>query len=181
MASLKEVRNRIVSVQSTQQITKAMKMVAAAKLRRAQDNIIRMRPYAQRLSNILTNLSELTDDTVSNPYTTKRDINRVLVIVVTSDRGLAGAFNSNVLKGVNSMIAEKYATQMAAGNVEFLAIGKKGNEALTKKGYKLNGDYNHVFANLSFDTVRVAAEFAMDGFEKGYYDQVEIVYNEFKN
>ncbi|KAA9331945.1 ATP synthase F1 subunit gamma [Adhaeribacter soli] len=181
MASLKEVRNRIVSVQSTQQITKAMKMVAAAKLRRAQDSIIRMRPYAQRLNNILTNLSELTGDTVSNPYTTKRDVNRVLIIAVTSDRGLAGAFNSNVMKGVNSLITEKYAAQMAAGNVEFLAIGKKGHEALAKKGYKLNGDYTHVFANLSFDTVRVAAEFAMEGFRTGTYDQVEIVYNEFKN
>ena len=181
MASLKEVRNRIVSVQSTQQITKAMKMVAAAKLRRAQDSIIRMRPYAQRLSNILTNLSELTVDTVSNPYTVKRDINRVLIIAVTSDRGLAGAFNSNVLKGVNTLVAEKYPAQMAAGNVEFVAIGKKGHEALTKKGYKVNGDFTHVFGKLSFDTVRVAAELAMDGFRSGYYDQVEIVYNEFKN
>jgi|SRR5688572_840876 len=181
MASLKEVRNRIVSVQSTQQITKAMKMVAAAKLRRAQDNIIRMRPYAQRLSSILTNLSELAEDAVSNPYTEKRDVNRVLIIAVTSDRGLAGAFNSNVLKGVNSLITEKYATQMQKGNVEFVAIGKKGHEALTKKGYNVIGNFNHVFANLSFDTVHVAAEIAMDGFKDGYYDQVEIVYNEFKN
>ena len=182
MASLKEVRNRIVSVQSTQQITKAMKMVAAAKLRRAQDSIIRMRPYAQRLSNILTNLSELQDDAaVENPYTVKRDVNRVLIIAVTSDRGLAGAFNSNVLKGVNSLVTEKYSRQMAAGNVEFIAIGKKGHEALSKKGYKVNGDFTHVFANLSFDTVRVAAEMAMDGFRNGTYDQVEIVYNEFKN
>ena len=181
MASLKEVRNRIVSVQSTQQITKAMKMVAAAKLRRAQDSIIRMRPYAQRLSSILTNLSELAEDAVSNPYTVKRDVNRVLIIAITSDRGLAGAFNSNVLKGVNSLITEKYATQMQKGNVEFVAIGKKGHEALTKKGYTVIGNFTHVFANLSFDTVRVAAEIAMDGFKDGYYDQVEIVYNEFKN
>ena len=106
MASLKEVRNRIVSVQSTQQITKAMKMVAAAKLRRAQDSIIRMRPYAQRLSNILTNLSELQEDAaIENPYTAKRDVNRVLIIAVTSDRGLAGAFNSNVMKGVNALLS----------------------------------------------------------------------------
>ena len=181
MASLKEVRNRIVSVQSTQQITKAMKMVAAAKLRRAQDSIIRMRPYAQRLSSILTNLSELAEDAVSNPYTVKRDVNRVLIIAVTSDRGLAGAFNSNVLKGVNSLLAEKYATQLQKGNVDFVAIGKKGHEALTKKGYNVIGNFTHVFANLSFDTVRVAAEIAMDGFKDGYYDQVEIVYNEFKN
>jgi F-type H+-transporting ATPase subunit gamma len=181
MASLKEVRNRIVSVQSTQQITKAMKMVAAAKLRRAQDSIIRMRPYAQRLSSILTNLSELAEGAVSNPYSEKRDVNRVLIIAVTSDRGLAGAFNSNVLKGVYSLIAEKYASQMQKGNVEFIAIGKKGHEALTKKGYKVLGDYTHVFANLSFDIVRTAAEVAMDGFKNGNYDAVEIVYNEFKN
>lgn len=182
MASLKEVRNRIVSVQSTQQITKAMKMVAAAKLRRAQDSIIRMRPYAQRLSNILTNLSELQEDAaLENPYTAKRDVNRVLIIAVTSDRGLAGAFNSNVMKGVNALLAEKYSRQLEAGNVEFIAIGKKGHEALVKKGYKVNGDFTHVFGNLSFDTVRVAAEMAMDGFRSGTYDQVEIVYNEFKN
>ncbi|QMU26904.1 ATP synthase F1 subunit gamma [Adhaeribacter radiodurans] len=181
MASLKEVRNRIVSVSSTQQITKAMKMVAAAKLRRAQDNIIRMRPYAQRLSNILTNLSRLTDDSTANVYSTRREINRVLVVVVTSDRGLAGAFNSNVLKAVNNLVEERYSRQMAAGRVDFLAIGKRGHDFLTKRGSRLIGNYTHVFAQLSFDTVRVAAEYAMDAFRSGEYDQVDIVYNEFKN
>ncbi|PSR54773.1 ATP synthase F1 subunit gamma [Adhaeribacter arboris] len=181
MASLKEVRSRITSVTSTQQITKAMKMVAAAKLRRAQDNIIRMRPYAQRLSSILTNLSRLTNDSTANVYAEQREINRVLVVVVTSDRGLAGAFNSNVLKAVNNLIEERYSRQMAAGRVEFLAIGKRGHDYLTKRGSKLIGNYTHVFTQLSFDTVRVAAEYAMNAFQAGEYDQVDIVYNEFKN
>jgi len=181
MASLKEVRSRIVSVSSTQQITKAMKMVAAAKLRRAQDNIIRMRPYAQRLSSILTNLSRLTDDAGSNEYSQQREINRVLVIAITSDRGLAGAFNTNIAKAVVSLVNENYATQMAAGKVEFLTIGKKGNEALTRRGYKVIDTYTGVFLNLSFDTVRAAAEYAMERFTAGYYDRVDLVYNEFKN
>ena len=181
MASLKEVRNRIVSVSSTQQITKAMKMVAAAKLRRAQDNIIRMRPYAQRLSSILTNLSQLNDSSVPNVYSQKRDINRVLVIVVTSDRGLAGAFNANVVKAVVAQIEEKYQTQMHAGRVEFLTIGKKGQENLIRRGYKVIDQFTHIFGNLSFDTVRAAAEYAMERFTSGYYDQVDIIYNEFKN
>jgi F-type H+-transporting ATPase subunit gamma len=181
MASLKEVRNRIVSVSSTQQITKAMKMVAAAKLRRAQDNIIRMRPYAQRLSSILTNLSRLAEDAVPNAYSQKRDANRVLVIVVTSDRGLAGAFNTNVVKAVIALVQERYASQMAAGQVEFLTLGRKGQENLSRRGYKLVDQFTHIFHNLSFDSVRVAAEFAMERFVSGYYDQVDIVYNEFKN
>ncbi|MGV3587258.1 MAG: ATP synthase F1 subunit gamma [Adhaeribacter sp.] len=181
MASLKEVRSRIVSVSSTQQITKAMKMVAAAKLRRAQDNIIRMRPYAQRLSSILTNLSRLTDDAGSNEYSQQREINRVLVIAITSDRGLAGAFNTNIAKAVVSLVNENYATQMAAGKVEFLTIGKKGNEALTRRGYKVIDTYTGVFLNLSFDTVRAAAEYAMERFTTGYYDRIDLVYNEFKN
>ena len=150
MASLKEVRNRIVSVSSTQQITKAMKMVAAAKLRRAQDSIIRMRPYAQRLSSILTNLSRLAEDSVPNVYSQKRDINRVLIIVVTSDRGLAGAFNANVIKAVHSLVHDKYASQMNAGQVEFLTIGRKGQENLSRRGYKMVDQFTNTFANLCF-------------------------------
>ena len=181
MASLKEVRNRIVSVSSTQQITKAMKMVAAAKLRRAQDSIIRMRPYAQRLNNILTNLSRLAEDSVPNVYSQKRDINRVLVIEVTSDRGLAGAFNTNVVKAVHALVQERYASLMSAGHVEFLTIGRKGQENLSRRNYKLVDQFTHTFANLSFDQVRAAAEYAMERFTAGYYDQVDIIYNEFKN
>ncbi|WP_205503555.1 ATP synthase F1 subunit gamma [Rufibacter psychrotolerans] len=181
MASLKEVRNRIVSVSSTQQITKAMKMVAAAKLRRAQDNIMRMRPYAQRLNNILANLSTVRGEGGENVYAQKRDVQRVLIIAVTSDRGLCGAFNSNVMKAVNNLISERYSAQQAAGNVEIMAIGKKGHEYFDKRNFPLAGDYTGVFANLSFETVRVAAERAMEGFRTGYYDHVEVVYNEFKN
>ncbi|GGF16651.1 ATP synthase F1 subunit gamma [Hymenobacter cavernae] len=181
MASLKEVRNRIVSVQSTQQITKAMKMVAAAKLRRAQDNILRMRPYAQRLNSILSNLTSLAgDDDMVSEYGVQRDVNRVLIIAITSDRGLAGAFNSNIFKGVNQLIAERYATQAAAGNITVMAIGKRAHDYFSKRGPVL-GEYTHVFSQLSFDTVRVAAEQAMEGFRNGQFDQVVVVYNEFKN
>ncbi|MBC6991458.1 MULTISPECIES: ATP synthase F1 subunit gamma [Hymenobacter] len=180
MASLKEVRNRIVSVQSTQQITKAMKMVAAAKLRRAQDNILRMRPYAQRLNSILSNLTRQISDDVISEYAVQREVRRVLIIAVTSDRGLAGAFNSNIFKGVNQLIAERYAAQAAAGNLTVLAIGRRSHEYFSKRGPVL-GNYTHVFTQLSFDTVRVAAEEAMQGFRNGQFDEVTLVYNEFKN
>ena len=179
MASLKEVRSRITSVSSTQQITKAMKMVSAAKLRRAQDNILRMRPYAQRLTTILSNLTATADADVLSDFGTVREVRRVLVIAVTSDRGLAGAFNSNVFKGVNALIRERYAN-LPAANVSFMAIGKKAHEYFAKRG-NLVGNYTHVFAQPSFDTVRVAAEAAMDGFRAGEYDEVVMVYNEFRN
>ncbi|MCJ8166130.1 ATP synthase F1 subunit gamma [Pontibacter sp. E15-1] len=181
MASLKEVRNRITSVSSTQQITKAMKMVSAAKLRRAQDNILRMRPYAQRLSGILANLSSQTEGSVSNIYSEKREVNRVLIIAVTSDRGLAGAFNANVVKGVVALINSRFSSQAAAGNVTVLAIGKKGLDAFKKREIPVISNFSGVFSNLSFDVVREAAEHAMDGFVAGDFDQVYLVYNEFKN
>ena len=179
MANLKEVRNRIQSVNSTQQITKAMKMVAAAKLRRAQDNIIRMRPYAQRLNTILANLTRTADADVTSDYGVAREVRRVLVIAVTSDRGLAGAFNSNVFKGVNALIAERYAN-LPAASISYLAIGKKAHDYYTRKASTV-GNFTHVFAKLSFETVREAAEVGMDGFRAGTYDEVVIVYNEFKN
>ncbi|WP_426490111.1 ATP synthase F1 subunit gamma [Hymenobacter sp. 102] len=180
MASLKEVRSRITSVQSTQQITKAMKMVAAAKLRRAQDNILRMRPYAQRLNSILGNLTALAGEELVSEYAEQREVRRVLVIAITSDRGLAGAFNSNVFKGVNALLQDRYAAQAAAGAVTVLAIGRKAHEYFGKR-VPLLGNYQHVFGKLSFDTVREAAEEAMDGFRAGQYDEVVMVYNEFKN
>ncbi|MCC9135863.1 ATP synthase F1 subunit gamma [Pontibacter silvestris] len=181
MPSLKEVRSRITSVSSTQQITKAMKMVAAAKLRRAQDSILRMRPYAQRLSGILANLSSQTEGSVNNPYSEEREANRVLIIAVTSDRGLAGAFNSNIIKAVNTLVNEQYSKQYNAGNVTILTIGRKGHDAFTKRGYKVIGDYTGIFTGLSFDAVRGAAERAMDGFINREFDKVDLVYNEFKN
>ena len=179
MASLKEVRNRIQSVSSTQQITKAMKMVAAAKLRRAQDNIVRMRPYAQRLNAILTNLTRNADDDIVSDYGVAREVRKVLVIAITSDRGLAGAFNTNVFKGVNAAIAARYAG-LPAASISVMAIGKKAHDYYGRRGQSV-GDYTHVFAKLSFETVRAAAEVAMDGFRNGTYDEVVMVYNEFRN
>ncbi len=181
MPSLKEVRNRIVSVNSTQQITKAMKMVSAAKLRRATEAITQMRPYSQKLSEMIATVSSNTDGSLENPYTVVREVKNVLVIAVTSDRGLCGAFNANVGKTVISLVDEKYATQRAAGNVEVMAIGKKGGEYLARRGYNVNTKFIDVYTRLSFSAVREAAEEAMKGFESGKYDVVEVVYNQFKN
>jgi F-type H+-transporting ATPase subunit gamma len=181
MPSLKEVRSRIVSVNSTQQITKAMKMVAAAKLRKAQDGIIQMRPYAQKLSDMIAAVSANTEVGANSPYTKVRTVEKVLILVVTSDRGLCGAFNANVVKAAHVLIQEKYATQANNGNVEILAIGKKGGEAFQRRKFKVNTDFMDTFQNLSFAKVRVAAEEAMNGFAEGRYDEVAVVFNEFKN
>ncbi|GAB2600153.1 ATP synthase F1 subunit gamma [Spirosoma areae] len=181
MASLKEVRARISSINSTQQITKAMKMVAAAKLRRAQDNITQLRPYAQKLSQMLGTVSAGAETASDSPYKQTRPVERVLLIVVTSDRGLCGAFNSNVVKGALILIDEKYSAQARSGNVEIMAIGKKGAEAFQRRGFKVNKEHVDAFGSLSFSTVRAAAEEAMEGFANGRFDVVEVIYNEFKN
>jgi F-type H+-transporting ATPase subunit gamma len=181
MASLKEVRNRIVSVNSTQQITKAMKMVAAAKLRRAQDNIMQMRPYAQKLGEMLTTVSSGAESSVDSPLKTVRQIEKVLIVVVTSDRGLCGAFNTNIVKATLLLIEQKYAQQAAKGNVEIFAIGKKGGESLAKRGFVVNKNYMDLFGRLNFVAVKQAAEEIMKAFSDGQYDAVDLVYNEFKN
>lgn len=181
MANLKEVKNRISSVISTQQITKAMKMVAAAKLRRAQDSIIQMRPYANKLSVILSNVSSGVDHDLENVYAEQKPIERVLLVVVSSDRGLCGAFNSNVFKGALSLIEEKYQEQKNNENIYILPIGRKALDFFKKKDFQLIDDYAELFGDLNFDDARKAAEFAMDGFKNGDYDVVEIIYNEFKN
>jgi F-type H+-transporting ATPase subunit gamma len=179
MPSLKEVRLRINSVRSTQQITKAMKMVAAAKLRRAQDTILRMRPYAQRLSAILNDLSLAVDE--ENPYDTIREANHILIVVISSDRGLAGAFNSNVFKATLQLIEEKYTAQLRAGNVTIMPIGKKARDFFARRNYKMMTDYAELFSILGFESARMAAEYAMNGFLNSSFDRVEVVYNEFKN
>ena len=181
MASLKEVRNRIVSVNSTQQITKAMKMVAAAKLRRAQDNIVQMRPYARKLGEMLSTVSAGTENSSDSPLKTVRLIEKVLIVVVTSDRGLCGAFNTNIVKATMLLIEEKYAQQASNGNVEIFAIGKKGAEAFVRRGFTVNTRYTDLFTRLSFVAVKQAAEEIMADFSKGTYDAVDLVYNEFKN
>lgn len=181
MPSLKEVRNRITSVNSTQQITKAMKMVAAAKLRRAQDAITQLRPYSQKLSGIISNVSSQSDEGFDNPFAVQRPVNNVLIVVITSDRGLCGAFNTNICKAVNVLLTDTYASQVAAGNVSLLSVGKKGNEFFTKRGYNVDSRFVTQFSNLNFDNVRLIAEDIMSAFVEGKFDKVELVYNEFKN
>jgi len=178
---LKEVRNRIKSVTSTQQITKAMKMVSAAKLRRAQDAIIQMRPYAQKLQEMLSNIVSGASSGVSMPLAEERPVEKILFIPITSDRGLCGAYNSNVIKLTRQIIKEKYATQEAKGNVTILPLGKKGYEAFLRLGYNVVDNYWTVFSDLSFDNVRNAAIYAQQAFLNKEYDKVEIVYSQFKN
>ncbi|HVI48126.1 MAG TPA: ATP synthase F1 subunit gamma [Chitinophaga sp.] len=178
---LKEVRNRIKSIQSGQQITKAMKMVSAAKLRRAQDAIIQMRPYALKLQEMLQNIVSNSEGNIDTPLAAQRAVERVLIVVVTSDRGLCGAFNSNLIKTTKRVIREKYAEQFAKGNVQILPIGKKGYEHFLQNGYKVNDKFWQMFANLTFEHVKEAASIALNGFIDGTYDAVEIVYSEFKN
>ena len=180
MASLKEVKSRITSVTSTQQITKAMKMVAAAKLRRSQDKIMQMRPFAKKLSYLLQNLSASGNEG-QNWYSATREEKKILIVAVTSDRGLCGSFNTSVIKSIVKLVQEKYQTQFNQGQVTILPIGKKAFEFFGKRTYKLKNEYSTVMSALSFERVSEAAEYMMESFKKGDYDKIEIVYNEFKN
>ncbi|GAB2695150.1 ATP synthase F1 subunit gamma [Mucilaginibacter koreensis] len=180
MANLKEVRNRISSVTSTQQITKAMKMVSAAKLKRATNAIIQLRPYATKLKELLANLSASLEQG-SSPYLQEREPMRVLLVVITSNRGLAGAFNTNAIKTANNLIAGKYNAQYRAGNLSVVAIGRKAQEFYQKRGYNVIGNNNEVYSDLNFSTVSVITEEIMQGFVDGKYDRVELVYNHFRN
>lgn len=181
MPNLKEVKTRISSVTSTQQITKAMKMVAAAKLRRAQNSIIQMRPYAEKLSEILANVSQGLDHEEGNHYGVVREAEKILIIAVTSDRGLCGAFNSNIGKRTLNLIEESYSIQHQTGDVHILTIGKKGKDFFKSRGFNVIDTFTESFSDLSFVTVNKAADFAMNGFRNSTYDRVELVYNEFKN
>lgn len=180
MANLKEVRIRIASVQSTQQITKAMKMVSAAKLKRATNAIIQLRPYATKLKEILGNLSGSLEGS-SSPFIQEREPNKVLIVVVSSNRGLAGAFNMNVIKTTNNLIADKYSEQYKKGNVSIVAIGKKSQDFYEKRNYNVIGNNNEVYSALTFENVTKITDAIMDGFAKGKFDKVELVYNRFKN
>ena len=180
-AQLKEVRNRIKSVQSTQQITKAMKMVSAAKLRKAQDAITQMRPYALKLQEMLSNIVSNADGDINSSLATARPEENVLFILVTSDRGLCGAYNANLVKLVKATIAEQYTSQLKKGNITVWAIGKKGYEAMQKTTVKVNDGYKDIFTNLKFETVQTCSQAAMQAFENKEFDVVEVVYSEFKN
>lgn len=176
MANLKEVKERINSVSSTQQITKAMKMVAAAKLRRAQEKIVQMRPYSQKLTSILNNISSGAEGVADIVYAQKRSVTNLLIVSITSDKGLCGAFNSNIIKATNVVIQ-----QHQGENITVMPVGKKALDFFKKQEYALVPDYSGLFENITFEPVKEAAEFVMDAFVEGKFDQVILVYNEFKN
>jgi F-type H+-transporting ATPase subunit gamma len=182
MPSLKEVKNRISSVVSTQQITKAMKMVAAAKLRKSQDKITQMRPYALKLDAILKNLTaaQISGDG-DNWYSQVREEKKILIVAISSDRGLCGSFNSSVFKGVLRLVQEKYQQQFNKGNVVILPIGRKAFEFFSKRKFQTLDNYTGLIGRLSFQEVSPAADFIMSAFRAGKFDKVEVVYNEFKN
>ena len=178
---LKEVRNRIKSVQSTQQITKAMKMVSAAKLRRAQDAIIQMRPYASKMQEMLSNIVSNAGGGAGMALASERPVQKVLLIVITSDRGLCGAFNANLIKLAKATINERYPEQFKKGNVVIWTIGKKGYEHFLKIRYNVTEKYKDIFLHLNFESVQKAAQDAMKSFEIGEFDVVEVIYSQFKN
>jgi len=181
MANLKEVRGRIKSVTSTQQITKAMKMVAAAKLRRAQDRMIQMRPYASRMNGILRNVSAGAEPELIGSFGQTRDINKVLIVAITSDRGLCGPFNNNIFKEISQHIEKDYASLQKRGNLTILPIGKKAYDFFRKRDYQVDSKFYELMGSLDFENVKETAEYIMASFDDGEFDRVEIVYNEFKN
>ena len=176
MANLKEIRNRIASVSSTMQITSAMKMVSAAKLKKAQDAIIAMRPYSSILTKLIQNLSGSLDGDIPNPYTMIRNERNILIVSITSNRGLCGAFNSNIVKKTRHLIEERYASQ----KVSLITIGKKGSEILSKIG-KVESSHDSIFDELTYINVGYIAQELMDKYEEKEYDKVILVYNRFKN
>lgn len=176
MANLKEIRSRISSVKSTMQITSAMKMVSAAKLKKAQDAITAMRPYADKLTELLQSLSATLDSDSGSKFAVQRPVNKVLVVAITSNRGLCGAFNSNIIKEATRLSEEEY----TASDTAMLTIGKKGNDIL-KKSQKVILNNNNVFDDLTFENVAEIAELLMDKFEAAEYDKIILVYNSFKN
>ena len=176
MANLKEIRNRIASVGSTMQITSAMKMVSAAKLKKAQDAITAMRPYSEKLTELLQNLSATLDSDSGSSFAQQREVNKVLVVAITSNRGLAGAFNTNIIKASKALKDETYAGKQ----VDFVTIGKKGNDIISKDGNVI--EFNAaIYDDLNFKASSVIAEMLMEKYDQGAYDKIVLVYNHFKN
>ncbi len=181
MANLKEIRNRIASVTSTRQITSAMKMVSAAKLRKAQQAIQQIRPYADKLHDIMQNLnSGLDSSDLENIFAEQREVKNVLLVVISSNRGLCGAFNSNAVKIALSIAKSKYEKIYKVGNVKFLFIGKKAMENIVKKEKSL-GEYNEIFNNLEYNGAAAIAENLLNLYKEGKFDRIELIYNEFVN
>ena len=182
MANLKAIRIRITSVKSTRQITSAMKMVSAAKLRKAQDKIVRLRPFANKLHDILNNLYQsLAESEVENIYGRNATPEKILIVAITSNRGLCGAFNTNVIREAKRVIADNYFEQFRKGNVRFLAIGKKGFDYIRKQKLGLAGEYNDLLNDVTFERSAAVAEKVMKSFVEGEFDKVVIIYNRFKN
>lgn len=176
MANLKEIRNRITSVSSTMQITSAMKMVSAAKLKKAQDAITAMRPYSQKLTELLQNLSATLDAESGGKYSEQREVNNVLVVAITSNRGLAGAFNTNIIKGVRTLMTETYSGK----NIDLITLGKKGNDILKRSGNIIDNN-NNIIDDLNFENSSEIAERLMEFYVEGKYDKIVLVYNNFRN
>lgn len=181
MASLRDIRKRISSVKNTQQVTRAMKMVAAAKLRRAQEAIFQTRPYAYKVGEIISHLKRHIDPTTHLLFNLRDVVDNVLLIIVTADRGLAGAFNANVIKKAEQTIREEYADIHANGQLFLMCVGRKSHEHFSKRGYQLVGDYRGVFNDLTFDSAQDIIKNAIDGYVEDRWDVVQVVYNEFKN
>jgi F-type H+-transporting ATPase subunit gamma len=179
--NLKEVRTRIASVKSTMQITKAMKMVSAAKLRKATDRIIQIRPYSRQLNDILSNIVSSLQGDVHLSLAEEREVRKVLIILVSGEKGLCGAFNSNVIKLTRTLINEKYAELAAKGSVEIMFIGKKGIDGFKATKYQLNTDYMGILHQLNFADAAEVAQFVMNRFNAKEIDRVDVVYNMFKN
>ncbi len=177
---LKEVRTRITSVTSTHQITKAMKMVSAAKLRRAQDAILQMRPYAIKMGSMLENIAAATQGDVRIEYADQREVKKALIVIITSDKGLCGAFNANVAKAARRVIEERY-SHLPATAVNLMFIGKKGYDVYKRSNYTLLTKYQNLFHNLNFEDVKAATEYIKTGFLHKEFDEVMVIYNKFKN
>lgn len=181
MANLKEIRVRITSVTTTRQITSAMKMVSAAKLKKAQDAILQMRPYAQKMKEVLLHVSSESEEGGDNIYTKERHINKVAIVLITSNRGLCGAFNANAIKLALNIATNKYSRQMQAGNVKFITIGKKGNDSLRNRKIAVENSFNDVLDKPSFDKVVGVAQYLTDLYVTAKVDKIILVYNKFKN
>ena len=177
MANLKEIRSRITSVGSTMQITYAMKMVSAAKLKRAQDAITQMRPYANKLTELLEKVSATLDSSGGGVYAQERKVTNVLFVTITSNRGLCGGFNAYIIKRAKTLIDEEYTN----ANVSILSIGKKSTEHFNKNGFNIIGDHDSLFADLNFENVSEIAQRIMQQYVCGDYDKVVLIYNQFKN
>uniref|UniRef100_UPI0032179976 ATP synthase F1 subunit gamma n=1 Tax=uncultured Draconibacterium sp. TaxID=1573823 RepID=UPI0032179976 len=181
MAGLKDIRNRIASVKTTRQVTSAMKMVSAAKLKKAQDAILQIRPYADKMHQILTSLSASLENVEDSGYTQTRLPDRVLIILITSNRGLCGGFNTNITKKAIELANTQYKSQLKLGELDFMCIGKQGERQLKHRGIKVVANENELFDSLTFDNVSVVAAEVMKAFAENHYDRIELVYNQFKN